>query len=150
MDYFNKMKGSTTSPPAVHLKEVALSWIGSFIGIGTIAFINFVVLQGSDPLFLIASFGASAVLIYGAPKSPLAQPRNVAGGHVLAALVGVIGFKLLPDQLWITSGMVVATSIALMHLTRTLHPPAGATGLIAVIGGSKVQALGFLYVLMPV
>jgi len=107
-------------------------------------------LDGSGPLMLVGSFGASAVLIYGAVESPLAQPRNLMGGHVLSALVGVAMVKLIPEAAWIAAPLAVATSIATMHVTRTLHPPGGATALIAVIGGEQVHALGFLYALAPV
>jgi CBS-domain-containing membrane protein len=150
MEYFLKMKGTTTSPPRVSLREVCWSWMGAFLGISAVAYINFNMLNGTGAILLIASFGASAVLIYGAPKSPLAQPRNVVGGHVLAAVIGVIAYKLLFWEPWLASGVAVATAIAAMHLTRTLHPPAGATCLIAVIGGDRINALGFQYVLVPV
>lgn len=107
-------------------------------------------LDGGGPLMLVGSFGASAVLIYGAVESPLAQPRNLMGGHVLSALVGVAVARLIPEAVWIAAPLAVATSIAAMHVTRTLHPPGGATALIAVIGGEQVRALGFLYALAPV
>ena len=87
MNYFNKMHGTTTSPPRVSLSEVFWSWIGAFLGIGAVAFINYNLLSKSDLIMLIGSFGASAVLIYGAIKSPLAQPRNLLGGHVLDQVI---------------------------------------------------------------
>jgi CBS-domain-containing membrane protein len=89
------------------------------------------------------------VLIYGAIRSPLAQPRNLLGGHILSAIIGVTAFQLLGDQPWLAAAMAVSTSIALMHLTKTLHPPGGATALIAVIGGESVHNLGYLYVVIP-
>jgi CBS-domain-containing membrane protein len=88
---------------------------------------------------IIGSFGASAVLIYGAIRSPLAQPRNLIGGHVISAVIGVTAYKLLPAHLWLASPIAVATSIAVMHATKTLHPPGGATALIAVIGSQKIH-----------
>ena len=99
---------------------------------------------------LIGSFGASAVLVYGAIKSPLAQPRNLIGGHVLSAIIGVTFYMLLHDQQWLASSLAVATAIAVMHATKTLHPPGGATALIAVIGSPQIHSLGYFYVLMPV
>ncbi len=99
---------------------------------------------------IIGSFGASAVLIYGAVRSPLAQPRNFIGGHVISAIIGVTCYKLFPSQLWLSSSLAVATAIAAMHATKTLHPPGGATALIAVIGSVKVHNLGYLYVILPV
>ena len=98
---------------------------------------------------MIGSFGATAVLLYGAVRSPLAQPRNLMGGHILSAIVGVACWKLLHPYPWLAQAVAVATAIALMHATRTLHPPGGATALIAVIGSAKIHSLGFWYVLMP-
>jgi CBS-domain-containing membrane protein len=98
---------------------------------------------------MLGSFGASAVLIYGAIKSPLAQPRNLVGGHVLSGFIGVACYQLFPSYTWMAAALAVATALALMHLTKTLHPPGGATALIAVIGGEKVHSLGFLYPIMP-
>ena len=96
------------------------------------------------------SFGASAVLIYGATNSPLAQPRNLVGGHVISALVGVTIHKLLPGEVWLSSALAVSTAIVAMQITKTVHPPGGATALIANIGSEKIKALGFMYVLSPV
>jgi CBS-domain-containing membrane protein len=148
--YFRKMSGTTQSPPAVSLAEIAWSWLGGFLGIGLVAYLNSRFVEGADLVLLIGSFGASAVLIYGAVKSPLAQPRNLLGGHLISALIGVSAYKLLFPHLWLAAALAVATAIALMHATKTLHPPGGATALIAVIGGPKIAALGYFYVLMPV
>jgi CBS-domain-containing membrane protein len=148
--YLAKMRGTTTSPPRVSLAEIAWSWLGAFLGIGFISFANYHVFEKIDLLMIVGSFGASAVLIYGAIKSPLAQPRNLLGGHVLSALVGVACQQLFPATLWLAAALAVATAIAVMHATRTLHPPGGATALIAVIGGEKIHGLGFTYALFPV
>jgi len=115
-----------------------------------LAFLNYNLFQGHDPVFIIGSFGASAVLIYGAVKSPLAQPRNLVGGHMISAVIGVIAYKLFYPFPWFASAFAVATAIAVMHATKTLHPPGGATALIAVIGSEKIHDLGFLYVFVPV
>ena len=68
---------------------------------------------------------------------------------MISAAIGVATYKLLPAPLWLTSAIAVATSIAIMHATKTLHPPGGATALIAVIGSQKIHNLGYLYVLIP-
>ena len=143
------MKGTTKSPAAVGLSEIIWSWIGAFFGIASVAFINYNIFKGTDLVMVIGSFGASAVLIYGAIRSPLAQPRNLIGGHIISAIVGVTTYKLLPNQMWLAAGVAVATAIAVMHATRTLHPPGGATALIAVIGSPKVHNLGYLYAVIP-
>ncbi len=148
--YLAKMRGGARSPIRVSAGEIFWSWIGAFTGILAVAFIHFQLLSDSDLVMIIGSFGASAVLIYGAIKSPLAQPRNLLGGHLVSALIGVFFYQLLPQQIWLASAMSVATAIAVMHYTRTLHPPGGATALIAVIGSEKIHTLGYLYALIPV
>jgi CBS-domain-containing membrane protein len=150
MDYFNKMKGSSKSPPSVGIFEIVWSWVGAFLGILPVACLNYHWLDPSDFVFIIGSFGASAVLIYGAVRSPLAQPRNLIGGHILSALVGVATYKLFFWHMGLASAIAVATAIAVMHATRTLHPPGGATALIAVIGSDGIHALGFYYAFIPV
>ncbi len=149
-NFFRKMTGTTQSPPRVGLVEIGWSWLGAFLGIGAVAYINYGILDRTPFVLLIGSFGASAVLIYGAIKSPLAQPRNLLGGHLLSALIGVTAFKLLAPHIWLAAALAVATAIAVMHATKTLHPPGGATALIAVMGGKNIHELGYWYVLIPV
>lgn len=131
-------------------REHFWSFVGAFVGIGLIGFFQSHLLTKDESIFLIGSFGASSVLIYGAIQSPLAQPRNLIGGHVIAAFIGVTIYKLMPDIIWLTAPLAVALSIVAMQVTKTLHPPGGATALIAVIGSEKIKALGYLYVLTPV
>lgn len=148
--YLGKMRGTTRgSPPRVSNNEILWSWVGAFLGISAVGLIGQFVFEGTDLTFVIGSLGASAVLIYGAVRSPLAQPRNLIGGHVLSALVGVTAWKLLGSDPWLAQAVAVATAVALMHLTKTLHPPGGATALIAVIGSEEIHAMGYLYVLIP-
>lgn len=144
------MAGSEKSPPRAGISEVLWSWIGAFLGILSVASLNGALVESTDLIMIIGSFGASAVLIYGAIESPLAQPRNLIGGHVISAFVGVLSWQTLDGLPWIAAAFAVATAIALMHLTRTLHPPGGATALIAVIGSEKIHDLGYLYLLVPV
>ncbi len=149
MKYFEKMKGGGQSPPKVGVIEVLWSWIGSFLGIAAVALSHYKMLDQTGLVMIIGSFGASAVLIYGAVRSPLAQPRNLLGGHILSAIIGVTAFQWLGTTPWLAAAVAVSTSIAVMHFTKTLHPPGGATALIAVIGGENIHNLGYLYVLMP-
>lgn len=149
-DYLRKMKGSAqVSPPKVGGSEILWSWIGSLIGIGGLALISRWYFEAQDVPLMIGSFGASAVLVFGAVRSPLAQPRNLVGGHIVSALIGVLCWKLLGNFAPLADALAVATAIAAMHATRTLHPPGGATALIAVIGSSKIHSLGFYYALVP-
>ncbi|MDW7675209.1 MAG: HPP family protein [Bacillota bacterium] len=110
--------------------------LGSFLGIGLISYLT---INTKMPL-MVASFGASAVLIYAIPKSPLAQPKNVIGGQMLSAIISCIIAKIL-GVTWISIGVAVAMSIGLMMLTNTLHPPGGATAIIAVW---TQQEIGFV------
>jgi CBS-domain-containing membrane protein len=93
---------------------------------------------------LIGSFGASAVLLFGANDSPLAQPRNVVGGHILSATVAVIVVALLGSTP-VTMAVGVGVAIYVMNMTHTVHPPGGATVLIGIQG-----AAGPEFILMPV
>lgn len=147
--YFSKMKTTAKSPPRVSFSEIFWSWVGAFLGIAAVSFAHYNILDGTDLVMVIGSFGASAVLIYGAINSPLAQPRNLIGGHIISAIIGVTCYKLFHSQMWLASSLAVATAIAVMHATKTLHPPGGATSLIAVIGSHKIHSLGYLYALMP-
>jgi CBS-domain-containing membrane protein len=149
VEYVSKMRGSTKSPPGVGAGELAWSWLGSAIGIGICGFLSSAYFEPRDLSLLIGSFGASAVLVYSAVKSPLAQPRNLVGGHVLSGLVGVACYQLFGGTIWIASAMAVSLAIVTMLATKTLHPPGGATALIAVIGGVKVHNLGFFYAFLP-
>ncbi len=132
------------------LHDAFWSWTGAFVGIALVAYLEQVFCLGTDRLLIIGSFGASAVLIYGVPNSPLAQPRNLIGGHIISAIIGVFCFQALGANLWLAASVAVATAIVAMQLTKTAHPPGGATALIAVIGGERVCDLGYYYVLMPV
>ncbi len=134
----------------VDFKELFWSFLGSFVGIGVIAYIQSLYLSNLENIFLIGSFGATAVLLYGAIQSPLAQPRNLIGGHLISAFIGVTVYKTLPEIIWVTAPLAVSLSILFMQYTKTLHPPGGATALIAVIGTEKVTALGYYYILSPV
>ena len=148
-DYFTKMKGGAKSPPGVGAYELLWSGIGAVIGIGLCAYLSSRYFEPRDLSLLIGSFGASAVLVYAAIKSPLAQPRNLLGGHVLSGLVGVACYQLFGGTIWLASAIAVSLAIIGMLATKTLHPPGGATALIAVIGGPKVHNLGFLYAFCP-
>lgn len=149
-NYFKKMVGGGQRPPKVNLNEILWSWAGAFLGIAPVAWLNYNLLPGTDFVYIIGSFGASAVLVYGAVRSPLAQPRNLVGGHLLSAMVGVAAYQLFHPFPWFAAAFSVATAIALMHATQTLHPPGGATALIAVIGSEKIHSLGFWYLVFPV
>ncbi|MFD2164329.1 HPP family protein [Paradesertivirga mongoliensis] len=134
----------------IDLKEHIWTFLGAFTGIALIGLMQSRFFSSNDNMFLIGSFGASSVLIYGIVNSPLAQPRNLIGGHLISAFVGVSVHLLVADNLWLAAALSVSVSIVLMQMTKTLHPPGGATALIANIGSPKIHALGYYYVLSPV
>lgn len=134
----------------IDFKEHFWAFVGGFTGIGIIAFLQYNMFPKEDFVFLIGSFGASGVLVYGVIQSPLAQPRNLIGGHVISALVGVSAAKIFPDTMWLASAVAVAAAIVFMQITKTLHPPGGATALIAVTGSPAILKLGYWYVISPV
>jgi CBS-domain-containing membrane protein len=150
-DYFGKMKGGDPCPPRKPFSKIAWSWLGAFIGIYLVSILSrHTHADLLDSLFLVGSFGASAVLIYGAPQAEFSQPRNLVGGHIISALIGVSVFRYLPLDVEILGALAVSLSIVAMHFTRTLHPPGGATALIAVIGGAEVHTTGYMFVISPI
>lgn len=152
--YFKRFPGQHMhTPRLVPWVQILLGFIGSFIGIGVPALININLfkerLSDSDLMFIIAPFGASAVLLYSAPHSDFAQPRAVLGGHTVAALVGVSlrkGWNYSLDYEWILYALAVSLTITGQNLTKTLHPPGGATALVSVILSWDTQHLGYLFV----
>ncbi|WP_066156915.1 HPP family protein [Aliarcobacter cryaerophilus] len=149
MNFFNK-EFRKISLENIDKSNIFWAWIGSFLGIIAISYFHMDILDDKDLTLVVGSFGASAVLIYGVPNSPLSQPRNLIGGHILSAIVGVISYKLFSSNLFLATAIAVSTSILIMQLTLTLHPPGGATSLIAVIGGEQIHQLEFFYILIPV
>jgi CBS-domain-containing membrane protein len=137
------------SSPVSH-KERALSAIGGLVAILLVALISHFTLADSSAHFLIvASMGASAVLLFAVPHGALSQPWPVFGGHLVSALAGVVIGMAIPND-YVAAPLAVGLAIGAMHYARCIHPPGGATALTAVIGGPGVQALGFGYVLNPV
>lgn len=122
---------------------VGLFWtfVAGFIGIGIVSYLAL----NSELFSLFAPLGASAVLLYGAPAAPFSQPRSVIGGHVISALIGVIVFRLMGVN-FIAVALGVSLAIIIMLLTKTVHPPAGATALIGVTASQG----SFMWVLSPV
>ena len=102
-EYLAKMKGTAKSPPGVGAGELVWSWIGAVLGIGLCGWLSARYFEPRDLTLLIGSFGASAVLVYGAIKSPLAQPRNLVGGHVISGLIGAACWQAFGSALWIAA-----------------------------------------------
>lgn len=153
-NYLARMKPKSHCPPRKPMTKIFWSWLGAFLGIYIIGWLGqwLEQLQQMDKVFLAGPFGASAVLVYGAPLAEFSQPRNLILGHALSAVMGVTAYRFVPayDGLALQAAAAVSLSILAMHLLRALHPPGGATALIAVIGSEKVHDLGYHYVLFPI
>jgi CBS-domain-containing membrane protein len=129
--------------------EKGLSMIGGFCAILAVAAVSRLYLDLGDAAWIIASMGASAVLLFAVPHGPLSQPWPLLGGHLIAAFIGVSCAWLIPDLL-LAGAVAVALTIGAMQYLRCIHPPGGATTLTAVVGGESVQALGYQFLLTPV
>lgn len=134
----------------VNRRERLRACIGALFGIFLSAVIGHSMMGQSVNLpFLIAPMGASAVLLFALPSSPLAQPWSIVGGNMVSAFVGVACVLWIPNPN-VAAGLAVAGAIGAMFALRCLHPPGGAIALSAVLGGAAVQHQGFFYVLAPV
>lgn len=146
--------GYRKTPPPPEKNHVV--WIWSFIG----AFSCISIIQGlfgNVPHFVekgVPSIGATVILLYGAIESPLSQPRPVIGGHLVGALTGVAItklFLLLPTEQrfeelsWLAGSLCCAVALVFMQMTGTMHPPAGATALLAAVS-PDIRVIGWLYV----
>jgi CBS domain-containing membrane protein len=129
--------------------EKLLSTVSALVAILILALVSSYFAGTGSVLFMVASMGASAVLLFATPHSPLAQPWSFAGGHLIAAFVGVTCFRYIPNSFAAMSA-AVAVVILLMHSLRCLHPPGGATALMPILGGAEIQQLGYQFVLAPV
>ena len=122
-------------------KEPIISALGAFLCISFIAFINS---YDDFNTWLIPPFGATMVLVMAVYESPLAQPKNIFFGHILSALSGVLIYFFL-GMSFLSIGLAVAISVWAMMITKTIHPPAGANPIIAILGGK-----GISFILLPV
>lgn len=128
-EYFCKMGGDRTHcHPISKPMIIVLSGFGAFLGIAFVAYFTHV----ANVVLLMAPFGATCALAFGAPDSPLAQPRNIVGGHLVASLIGLLCFQLLGNSWW-SIALAVGLSISAMQVTKTLHPPAGADPIVVIL-----------------
>ncbi|HET9958413.1 MAG TPA: HPP family protein [Polyangiaceae bacterium] len=129
VDLVAKPRLSSGAPPRPSLAHVAFSFLGGLLAIAAVGSLTDVT---GTPLVL-GSFGATCVLVFGYPESPFSQPRHVIVGHVLSTTTGVVVAALLGYHWW-SMALALALAIALMQLTRTVHPPAGSNPLIVMLG----------------
>lgn len=131
---------TTRSLPKPSLRLVLLAGLGAVIAIASL---RLMAEHAGMPL-LMAPFGASCVLLFAVPASPLSQPVNVIAGHAVATLVGLVLRQALPDQWW-SLALAVGLAVALMAALRVTHPPAGADPLVVFAANPD-----FLFLIFPV
>jgi CBS-domain-containing membrane protein len=148
-DIIIKLKKVLGIDNSVSTAEILASTLGGFVGIFFISIISYHFTGASGAALIVPSMGASAVLVFGVPHGKLSQPWALFGGHASSAFVGLCCYLLVPN-IFIASGLAVGLAIGTMHLLRCIHPPGGATALVAVVGSSQIHALGFEYILTPV
>ncbi|MDH5649683.1 MAG: HPP family protein [Gammaproteobacteria bacterium] len=129
--------------------ERLASALGAFLGIACVFFVSRYFVGEGAALLVVASMGASAVLLFAVPHGPLSQPWPLVGGHIISALAGVSCAKWIPN-VYLAAPVAVGLAVGAMHYLRCIHPPGGATALTAVAGGPAVLALGYQFVLTPV
>ena len=135
--FFNlekQLKIGRSFQPTIKYRKILISFVGAFLAINILA----VVCINNDQSLLIAPFGASTVLIFGAEESPLAQPRNLIMGNLLGAISAVFSFGFFGNNSF-SCGIAVAIAIAFGQLFRCLHPPAGAVALLGVISNANLN-----------
>jgi CBS-domain-containing membrane protein len=126
LEFAKKLRGDAAAlPPRPASRQVILAWFGGVLAIAGIAGLG----DALTLSLLLGSFGASCVLVFGFPDVPFSQPRNVVLGHVLSSLVGLV-FLTLCGPNWWAIALAVGSAIALMMVTRTVHPPAGSNPVI--------------------
>ena len=147
--FFTWLPGPSNVSRPEQLRAAAGALCGLLI---TALFAHYLLARTGTSIFMIAPMGASAVLLFAVPASPLAQPWSVFGGNVISGLVGVACVRWLGDSLPLPllGGLAGGLAIAAMFVMRCLHPPGGAVALTTVLGGPVVHAAGFEFVLFTV
>jgi CBS-domain-containing membrane protein len=120
-------------PPLASPQAIVTAAIGGIIAIGVVALLTRI--TEADPVFILGSFGATCVLVFGFPDAPFSQPRNIVGGHFISSLVG-LSFVQLFNIHWWSIALATGAAIAAMMATRTVHPPAGSNPVIVGLGGA--------------
>ncbi|MFT5162010.1 MAG: CBS-domain-containing membrane protein [Alteromonadaceae bacterium] len=159
----SKLSGGGSLPPRPGLIPLARGFVGGFVSIFCLALLSTL----TEHQFLMAPFGATCVILFAASALPVAQPRNVVGGHVLSALVGFAGYYLFldgsmdtsitgvfskPDPILVAVAMAVSVGVAIaaMQFLRVVHPPAGANPLVIIMAGTAGHMPGFDFMVFPV
>ena len=142
-----KALGIELSP--VSHRERLVSALGGLLGILLVYVVSRFALDGTSSPIMSFSMGSTAVMLFAVPHGPLSQPWPLLGGHLLSGLIGITCLLHVPEPM-LAGSLAVGLSIGAMHYLRCLHPPAGATALVAAMGGDTVRALGYGFVAAPV
>ncbi|GGB94282.1 HPP family protein [Pseudoduganella buxea] len=127
--FLSKLRGDGADlPPQPSHKNVLLAWLGGVLAIAAVAALT----DAMSTVLLLGSFGASCVLVFGYPDVPFSQPRNVVAGHVFSSAIGLVFLHLFGPTWWAVA-LAVGTAIAVMMMTRTVHPPAGSNPVIVFL-----------------
>ena len=161
--YFSKWTGTHKKAPFPQRPRPQIlvsSFVQSFLGIGMLSALTWNTNHPDYITFVVGSFGATAVLVFGVPESPFSQPRNVLGGNVLSAFIGVsvryIFSAIIKDEgtvtrwLWLATALSVSLSILAMQLTLTVHPPGGAAAFLACSSPESIISKHYLYLAAPI
>jgi len=134
---------------SVSIAEKLVASLGGLIGISLISVISYQFTGANGAALIVPSMGAAAVLVFAVPHGKLSQPWPLIGGNLISAAVGVSCYKLVADP-FIAAGLAVGLAIACMHILSCMHPPGGASALVAVVGGPSIHDLGFYYIATPI
>jgi CBS domain-containing membrane protein len=129
--------------------EKLRSAVAAFVAILLVGYVSSIFVSGIGLPVLVASMGASAVLLFAISHSPLSQPWPLIGGNIIPTLIAVTCGKLVPDLI-LAAAISLSLSIFIMQMLRCLHPPGGALALIPLFSGASVHELGYRFVLEPV
>ncbi len=129
-------------------KNILFSASAALIAIGLVAMISQYSLSHLNIPIMVASMGASAVLLFAVPTSPLSQPWSFAGGHFVSALAGICCAQWIPDPS-LAMAVAAGSAVLAMYYLRCIHPPGGASALLPILGGDSVHELGFQFLITP-
>ncbi|EOX4357309.1 HPP family protein [Vibrio cholerae] len=139
----SKFRGGGSLPPKPSSVQLLKGLVGGTLGILCLCILG----DYSGSPWLMAPFGATCVLLFAVPISPLAQPRNVIGGHLISASIGLAALYALGDS-YVVMSLAVGVSIMTMQYLRAVHPPAGANPIVIILAGKSI--VGFDFLLFPV
>ncbi|MDR0805733.1 MAG: HPP family protein [Enterobacteriaceae bacterium] len=138
---FKKLTGGGILQPRPSIASIVRGSLGGFLGILLLMYLT----EWSGTMWIMAPFGSTCVLMFVLPSSPLAQPRSIIGGHLVASFIGLLFIHLLGNSA-LSVALAIACAIAAMQILRVLHIPAGGDPLVIMLLGIN----DFNFLLTPV